>query len=54
MEPLYASRIENNCFNVYGENCEFFWVVQGKRNDIDVEPMKTDVEIKGSGPYKWI
>jgi hypothetical protein len=39
---------------VYGDNCEFFWVVHGKRGTIDVEPLKTDVVVEGEGPYKWI
>jgi hypothetical protein len=52
--PLAASEVENNSFNVYGENCKFFWLVQGKRDDIQVEPLKSNVELKGSGPYKWI
>jgi hypothetical protein len=52
--PLYTSEVENNSFTVYGENCKFFWFVQGKRNDIDVEPLKKNVDVKGTGPYRWI
>jgi hypothetical protein len=51
---LRTSRVENNMFTVYGENCEFFWLVQGKRGDIEVEPFKTSVDVKGTGPYRWI
>jgi hypothetical protein len=54
MEPLYTSRVENNSFIVYGENCQFYWHVTGKRNDIEVEPSKDSTIVKGSGPYKWI
>ena len=54
MEPLYTSEVENNSFTVYGENCKFFWLVQGKRDDIEVEPLKKNVDVKGSGPYRWI
>jgi hypothetical protein len=54
MEPLYTSEVENNSFTVYGENCKFFWLVQGKRDDIDVEPLKENVDVKGNGPYRWI
>ena len=54
IETLCASRIENNSFNVYGENCEFYWLVQGKRVDIEVEPLKSSTIVKGSGPYTWI
>jgi len=39
---------------VYGENGDFFWTVHGKRFDIDIEPFKNSVELKGDGPYRWI
>ena len=51
---LGVSKVFNNKFTVYGRNCEFFWIVHGKRNDILVEPNKKDVNVKGSGPYRWI
>ena len=54
IKQLYTSEVENNSFNVFGENCKFFWLVQGKRCDIEVEPYKKDVNLKGDGPYKWI
>ena len=54
IKQLYTSEVEDNSFKVYGENCKFYWLVQGKRCDIEVEPSKSDVNIKGSGPYKWI
>lgn len=53
-KQLQTSKVIDNCFTVYGENTEFFWFVQGKRCEIDVEPFKTDVILKGNGPYKWI
>ena len=49
-----VSNIENNTFQVYGMNGEFFWIVQGKRLHIDVEPRKSEVQLNGDGPYKWI
>lgn len=49
-----SSLVESNCFHVYGENGKFFWLVQGKRSSIVVEPCKKDVELKGNGPYLWI
>ena len=52
--PLEASEIENNSFIVYGNNSKFYWLVQGKRSDIDVEPLKQNVDVKGNGPYRWI
>jgi len=54
METLSAGSVENNSFTVYGENCEFYWHVTGKRKDINVEPLKDTTTVKGSGPYKWV
>ena len=48
------TEVENNSFNVYGENGKFHWLVIGKRHDIVVEPLKSDVQLKGEGPYLWI
>lgn len=51
---LNSSEVFNNKFAVYGENCKFYWNVYGKRSDINVEPFKTDVDVKGDGPYLYI
>ena len=51
---LNASEVENGKFIVYGENAKFYWLVQGKRYDIEVEPDKNSVDIKGNGPYLYI
>jgi hypothetical protein len=51
---LETSEIENNSFTVYGENGDFYWLVLGKRCDVDVEPLKISTIVKGAGPYKWI
>jgi len=48
------AEVENNSFNVYGENGKFNWLVIGKRYDIEVEPNKTNVDINGNGPYLWL
>jgi hypothetical protein len=45
---------ESGTFTVYGENGKFNWTVIGKRGDINSEPFKNEVVIKGEGPYKWI
>ncbi len=45
---------EKGIFTVYGENGKFNWVAIGKRGDINSEPSKSEVTIKGDGPYKWI
>lgn len=52
--PIATTTIKNNKFNVCGKNCHFWWTVFGKRMNIEVEPNKKDVEIKGIGPYLWI
>jgi hypothetical protein len=51
---LNSSDVENGQFTVYGEPGRFSWIVYGKRSEINVEPNKSDVELKGDGPYKWI
>lgn len=51
---LNASEVSNNKFTVYGENCKFYWHVTGKRSDVTVEPFKSEVEVKGQGPYLYI
>lgn len=51
---LNCSEVDNNKFRVYGENAKFHWTVHGKRHDIEVEPNKDSVDVKGSGPYLYI
>ena len=45
--------IINNRFTVYGRNGSFYWTVTGRRGNIIVEPNKSDIIIKGDGPYRW-
>jgi hypothetical protein len=49
-----ATPVKNNSFRIYGPEGTVSWVVYGKRGHIEVEPLKTSVDVKGSGPYKWI
>ena len=52
---IAIKRVIDGKFKVYSDKpCEFDYVVFGKRNDIVVEPEKTNVEVKGDGPYKWL
>jgi len=51
---LTTSEVTDNKFIVYGQNCKFFWVVYGKRLDIDVEVNKSETDVKGQGPYLYI
>jgi hypothetical protein len=47
-------RVKDGKFKVIGENGEFYWLVHGKRSNINVEPNKNEIEVKGEGPYKYI
>jgi hypothetical protein len=52
---IASSRVKNNKFIVKSNgNCKFSWLVMGKRNDINVEPMKETHNIKGDGPYTYL
>ena len=53
-EILYTSEVVDNRFTVYGNNGKFYWLVHGKRCNIEVEPLKATTNVKGTGPYKWI
>jgi hypothetical protein len=50
----YTSRVVHNKFKVFGKNGSFNWIVYGRRLEIEVEPEISSVNVKGSGPYKWI
>jgi hypothetical protein len=53
--PVYgASEVANNQFTVYGPTGKFYWLVQGKRGDIEVEPDVRTTNVHGDGPYRWI
>ena len=41
-------------FDVFGENGRFYWLVHGKRANIETEPLVSETQLKGDGPYKWI
>ena len=52
---LSCSEVDSNdgSFIVYGNNGEFYWVVYGQRTTFNPEPNRSDIEVKGDGPYKW-
>ena len=55
LPKIYAStRVKNNKFRIYGPSGSVFWNVYGTRQPIEVEPLKDYVNVKGSGPYRWI
>jgi hypothetical protein len=49
-----VSNVIDNKFVVYGNNGKFHWIVYGTRQELDVDPNKSDVVVKGEGPYLWI
>ena len=49
-----ATKIKNGKFRIYGPPGNVSWIVYGKRGDIEVEPLKSSVDVKGDGPYKYI
>jgi photosystem II stability/assembly factor-like uncharacterized protein len=51
---LSCSCVKKNKFKVYGKNCDFYWIVYGKRDNINVEPLKALTNVKGEGPYKYL
>jgi len=61
---LSATDVIDGKFTVYrlpllgkdtlSKKCRFDWMVMAKRGDINAEPYKKDVVVKGDGPYKYI
>jgi len=52
---LYAaSDVVNGSFEVHGPPGSFYWHVHGSRGTLEVEPLRSDVVVRGDGPYKYI
>ncbi len=49
-----ATKVKDNKFRIYGDPGQVDWVVYGSRGYFDVEPIKSSVNVKGAGPYRWI
>ena len=49
-----ASEIIGNTFDVHGQPGSFYWHVHGSRGELLVEPLRSDVVVRGDGPYKYI
>ena len=49
-----VSRVIDGKFKVLGDNGDFFWLAHGARKEIQVEPSKSDVLVRGDGPYTYI
>jgi hypothetical protein len=55
VKTFAASDVDRNGkFVVYGENGRFNWIAIGKRASVNVEPLKSEINVSGFGPYKWI
>jgi hypothetical protein len=48
-----ASQVADGKFSVFGEDGEYHYLVFGKREDLVVEPLKSDKAVKRCGPYTW-
>jgi hypothetical protein len=52
---LYAaSDVVHGTFEVHGPPGSFYWHVHGSRGTLEVEPLRSDVVVRGDGPYKYI
>ena len=54
-----AGEVTNSQFTVYCEApvprvTKFSWIVHGKRSSVVAEPLKSEVVVRGEGPYKWL
>jgi hypothetical protein len=49
-----ATEVQHGAFVVYGPPGRFYWHVYAKRSSVEVEPLRRNVEVKGSGPYQWM
>jgi hypothetical protein len=49
-------RFSSNKFTVHSDRpgVEFDFIVFGKRRSLDIEPLRDDVIVHGSGPYTWL
>jgi hypothetical protein len=52
---LWATEVQHNQFTVYSDRpIRFHYMVYGKRKELEVEPSRQDVVVRGNGPYTWI
>jgi hypothetical protein len=51
--PYEVGEVNDNRFQVFGENGSFYWVVFAERNSLEVEPSQNSVNILGYGPYTF-
>jgi len=54
-EDYYVEHNEDtNVFTVYSSPGKFSYLVHATREEFEVEPLKSDVRVKGEGPYTFI
>jgi len=49
-----ATTVKDGKFRIYGPPGKVAWAVYGSRSEFEVEPLKSSVDVKGDGPYKYI
>jgi hypothetical protein len=54
LRVVNATKVKDNKFRIYGDPGPVNWIVYGTRSYFEVEPYKSEIEVKGNGPYKWI
>ena len=54
IKTFSVSEVKQNMFSVFGPNGRFNWIVHGKRETIETEPLKSTTDVRGDGPYRWI
>ena len=48
------ARVFKGGFYVNGDPCNFAWHAYGTRQQLDIEPLRSNVVVKGEGPYKYV
>ena len=51
LAPFVVSPVVDGSFTVSGPSGSFWWTVYGSRGDIEVQPLRSDGERVGDGPY---
>jgi glyoxylate carboligase len=49
-----TSEVSDGSFTVFGKSGSFYWTIFAQRGEIEAEPDRTDVNIQGDGPYKYV
>ena len=39
---------------MHGKKGSFYWIVYAQRGEVEVEPKKSEMELAGDGPYKYL